>query len=448
METTTKEKVKQQVDENYSYSKVIANKSDPNALLSAPEALPPYYSSYNRTAAVAFADAHALASTSPAPIPQAIKNAYQATYGSPYPSSWPQVYRVEPDNDCTNFISQAIFEGTGYTNGDTNYFYPDPNDDNWYYKFAPYPPPAQGSVAWKRVGAPTGSDAGLYDFLVDVNTAKRGPFGVAVGAGSFCTSISAGDPIFIKSGSTWTHAVIVSFIVPPCYAPNNILVDSHTSYYKRTPLTTFSGFSWYGVHIQGYIETPYIFEDVPPTHWAWQEIERLYNDQITAGCATNPLRYCPDNIVKRSEMAVFLLKGGHGPSYSPPPVGSSTGFDDVPTSHWAAAWIKQLYAEGITGGCAINPLRYCPDNPSTHAQMAVFLLKSKYGRYYVPPPVGGSTGFFDVPTNYWAAAWIKQLAAEGISYGAHGCGAGYYCPEYSVTRAEMAGMLLRAFNLP
>ena len=90
----------------------------------------------------------------------------------------------------------------------------------------------------------------------------------------------------------------------------------------------------------------------------------------------------------------------------------------------------------------------CPEAIATHAQMAVFLLRSKHTSAYTPPAVGGSTGFYDVPTSYWAAAWIKQIAAEGISYGAHGCGVGNYCPENAVTRAEMAGMLLRAFNLP
>ena len=57
------------------------------------------------------------------------------------------------------------------------------------------------------------------------------------------------------------------------------------------------------------------------------------------------------------------------------------------------------------------------------------------------------TRFADVPDSHWAADWIEELAAEGISYGAHGCSTGY-CPEYPVTRAEMAGMLVRAFNLP
>jgi Tol biopolymer transport system component len=183
------------------------------------------------------------------------------------------------------------------------------------------------------------------------------------------------------------------------------------------------------------------FTDVSISYWAWDYIERLYNAGITGGCGTGI--YCPDNSVTRAQMAIFLLKGIHGSSYAPPAVGGSTGFGDVATDYWAAAWIKQLAAEGITGGCGGG--NYCPDNTVTRAQMAVFLLKAKNGSSYSPPAVGGSTGFGDVATDYWAAAFIKQLVADGIT---SGCGGGNYCPENPVTRAQMAVFLVKAFNLP
>jgi hypothetical protein len=77
--------------------------------------------------------------------------------------------------------------------------------------------------------------------------------------------------------------------------------------------------------------------------------------------------------------------------------------------------------------------------------MAVFLLRSKYGSAYIPPAVGASTDFSDVQPGYWAAAWIKQLVAEGITTG---CGIAVYCPEAPVNRAQMAVFLVRTFQLP
>jgi hypothetical protein len=127
------------------------------------------------------------------------------------------------------------------------------------------------------------------------------------------------------------------------------------------------------------------------------------------------------------------------------PVTYVPSFSDVPTDYWALSFIERLYAAGITGGCATSPLQYCPEGTVTRAQMSIFLLRGIHGFSYNPPPVGSSTGFADVPTTYWAAAWIKQLAAEGIT---GGCGSGNYCPETPVNRAQMSVFLVRTFNLP
>ena len=71
--------------------------------------------------------------------------------------------------------------------------------------------------------------------------------------------------------------------------------------------------------------------------------------------------------------------------------------------------------------------------------MAVFLLKSKYGVCYVPPPCTGV--FPDVPCPSNFAPWIEALAAEGIT---GGCGGGNYCPTNPVRRDQMAVFLLKA----
>jgi hypothetical protein len=47
---------------------------------------------------------------------------------------------------------------------------------------------------------------------------------------------------------------------------------------------------------------------VPLTDPFVRWIEQLYREGITAGCATNPPRYCPDSDVTRGQMAVFLSK--------------------------------------------------------------------------------------------------------------------------------------------
>jgi len=185
------------------------------------------------------------------------------------------------------------------------------------------------------------------------------------------------------------------------------------------------------------------FNDVPDGYWAEDYIYRLYASGITVGCSQIPPLYCPELNVTRAEMAVFLERGINEPGYLPPQ-GTGTLFADVPISYWAVNWIEQLYDDGITVGCDTNPLRYCPDQSVTRAEMAAFLLRSKYGAGYTPPKAT-IPPFNDVPLAHWAVDWIAQLKLEGITTG---FATGFYNPEGLVTRAEMAAFLVRTFELP
>jgi hypothetical protein len=104
-------------------------------------------------------------------------------------------------------------------------------------------------------------------------------------------------------------------------------------------------------------------------------IEQLFADGITIGCSADPLLYCPYDTVTRAQMAVFLLRAIEGPDYEPPPCQGL--FADVNCSvFWAADWIEELYARGITAGCSVDPLLYCPLDFTTRAEMATFVQRA------------------------------------------------------------------------
>lgn len=48
------------------------------------------------------------------------------------------------------------------------------------------------------------------------------------------------------------------------------------------------------------------FADVPKTHWAYPYVERLYEQGLTKGCSSNPLKYCVENPLKREELVTFI----------------------------------------------------------------------------------------------------------------------------------------------
>ncbi len=199
-----------------------------------------------------------------------------------------------------------------------------------------------------------------------------------------------------------------------------------------------SGRVLYAATISGVFQFERSFLDVPDADPFWSSIDAAAMNGVTAGCGGG--NFCPGASTSRAGVAVFLLRGKNGAAYAPPPA-TGTVFGDVPVGAPAAAFIEELANEGVTAGCGGGD--YCPAAPLTRAAMAVLLLKTEHGSAFVPPPATGNV-FGDVPADAFAAAWIEQLAAEGITAG---CGAGNFCPDATVSRAQAAALVVRAFGL-
>jgi ELWxxDGT repeat protein len=118
------------------------------------------------------------------------------------------------------------------------------------------------------------------------------------------------------------------------------------------------------------------FQDVPAGYWAGPWIEELAREGIAGGCSVTPPLYCPDAVLTRAEMAILLV----GARHETPPAATGTLFTDVPADYWAARWIEKIATDGITGGCGGG--RFCPDQPITRGEMAVFLATA----FHLPSP--------------------------------------------------------------
>ena len=136
----------------------------------------------------------------------------------------------------------------------------------------------------------------------------------------------------------------------------------------------------------------------------------------------------------------FVAVGGSGTILQSAPM-----ILDVPAGHWAEAFITTLYNSAITGGCGNG--NFCPNDPVTRAQMAVFLISTVYGGE--PVCNGGllckdTTSYFtDVPSNHWAFKFIQKMAEVGIT---GGCSATEFCPGTNVMRMEMAVFITAALS--
>ena len=121
-----------------------------------------------------------------------------------------------------------------------------------------------------------------------------------------------------------------------------------------------------------------------------------------------------------------------------PPGG--TFIDDDGSVHEGG--IEAIAAQGITTGC--NPpgnTRFCPHRAVTRGQMAAFLARALH------LPLDSADRFGDDRGHVFEGA-INRIAAAGITVGCNPPANDRFCPDQSMTRGEMAGMLARAFAYP
>ena len=153
-------------------------------------------------------------------------------------------------------------------------------------------------------------------------------------------------------------------VTPSLYCPNDPVTRAQMAVFINR-----------GVNGQDFVPEPAtgnVFNDVPIGSFAAAWIETFKELKITGGCSVNPPLYCPNDLITRSQMAVFLLRVIHGSAYTPP-TATGTAFADVNIGDFAIAWIEQLAKENITGGCGNN--NFCPNDPVTRGQMAAFLTR-------------------------------------------------------------------------
>jgi hypothetical protein len=164
------------------------------------------------------------------------------------------------------------------------------------------------------------------------------------------------------------------------------------------------------------------WQDVPlRASIAW-----AYQAGITGGC--DVFLYCPGASVTRAQMAMFIDRAMHLPATEE----DYFSDDDGITGEGS---INRMAAAGITGGCGDG--RFCPKNPVTRSQMAAFLVRA-----LDLPPATEANHFDDDDGDSFESA-IDSLAESMIT---GGCGPRRYCPRASVTRAQMAAFLYRAFG--
>ena len=167
-------------------------------------------------------------------------------------------------------------------------------------------------------------------------------------------------------------------------------------------------------------------------------IEAIAGRGVTLGCSpTYPGLFCPGRVVTRAQMMAFLARalGEEGDAAA-----TTSRFGDVPASAWYLSYLERLADLGVVEPYEDGTFR--PSEPLTRRDMAIFLTRAFSHISPVAEPAGA---FEDVPADAPYAAEVEAILAAGVT---RGCSAEpmLYCPEESVTRAQMASFLTRALQ--
>ncbi|KJR43516.1 S-layer homology region domain protein [Candidatus Magnetoovum chiemensis] len=124
---------------------------------------------------------------------------------------------------------------------------------------------------------------------------------------------------------------------------------------------------------------------------------------------------------------------------------SSASFSDITgEADIFQSAIYAMMANNITSGCSTGT--YCPNDPVTRAQMAVFVLRA-VGQDLTDSDLCTGTIFTDVTTDTAGDFFCRAIEKFSTFNITSGCGDNNFCPNGNVTRLQMAVFMLKALGL-
>ena len=118
------------------------------------------------------------------------------------------------------------------------------------------------------------------------------------------------------------------------------------------------------------------------------------------------------------------------------------GYGDMPDDAYYTTPVADLTAESVFDGTECEA-GFCPGEAIDRKTMAVWMVRVLDG---ADPPAVAQTRFDDVDAGSFYAPFIERMAELEVT---QGCGDGSgFCPDRTVTRAQMAAFISRAYDLP
>ena len=128
-------------------------------------------------------------------------------------------------------------------------------------------------------------------------------------------------------------------------------------------------------------------DDWSNNSWARPWAEAMYDDQLTAGCQADPLKYCPDQTLPRVQAIIFGLHmkydyydgDGNLVVYQPPDATGTVFADMTDVNYYGTKWAEAAYADNLLPICGESggkPM-FCPEDPVDRAWAAYMIVQAK-----------------------------------------------------------------------
>lgn len=183
-----------------------------------------------------------------------------------------------------------------------------------------------------------------------------------------------------------------------------------------------------------------IFGDLPLSHWAYDSVSRLVDENIIS----RDVNFRPDDNVKREEfvkMMVMIFK---------PVTVSRADFDDVSETDWFSPYVNAAYSAGIVSG--ISDTLFGAGSDISRQDMAIMLYRAiKASKAVLIEAETAEDGNQELNQKFADASDISDYAEEAIQFLCdngimNGDTSGNVRPLSSASRAECAKLICNFLN--
>ncbi|OGC82037.1 MAG: hypothetical protein A2V81_02685 [Candidatus Abawacabacteria bacterium RBG_16_42_10] len=145
------------------------------------------------------------------------------------------------------------------------------------------------------------------------------------------------------------------------------------------------------------------FADLPPNHSAYPAVQYLVDKGIIKGYENN--MFLPDRGLTRAEALKIILLAASEPVAD---FGQNLTFTDIPSEHWAYAFIAYGVENSIVKGYDDNTFR--PDQTITRAEG----IKVLFSAFAMNPDANPSQAYSDVPPDHWFFPYASTLMKKKL----------------------------------